>query len=226
MASDATASSPPDGGTLGQPSPPEEINDDNGYIQTTTHNYVSRRATIDGSQQVELKGRSVVSDNVHIRGDLAVIRMGRYCFLSANTRIQPPPMPGQSDPASSDASSSSTTPMKYVPVSIGSHTVIGKDCTIQAAAVGSSCWIENGVTLGPRCIVKDCCVIAQGTVIPADTVLPPFTRASMSPASSAGLRLVTQVLPPAMAVELQERAIEAFQDFVLDLKEREKRPKT
>jgi dynactin 5 len=196
-----------------------EKKEEDGYIQTTTHNYVSRQAVIDGSSSVELKGRSIVSEGVHIRGDLAVIRMGRYCLVQANTHIQPPPFPGQQEkaPDSSLADGSggteapTTTATKFLPVSIGSHTVIGKDCLIQAAAVGSLCWIEDAVTLGPRSLVKDCCVVTRGTVIPADTVLPPFTHASTS--STSG-RLTMRLLPPAVAVELQDRAVEAFTEFV------------
>jgi dynactin 5 len=161
-----------------------------------------------------------VSEGVHIRGDLAVIRMGRYCLVQANTRIQPPPFPGQQEQAPDSSladgrdgtEAATTTATKFVPVSIGSHTVIGKDCLIQAAAVGSSCWIEDAVTLGPRSLVKDCCVVTRGTVIPADTVLPPFTHASMS--SSTNGRLTMRLLPPAVAVELQDRAVEAFTEFV------------
>ena len=42
---------------------------EDGFIKTTTHNYVSRKATIDGAKQVEIKGRSIIHD-VKIRGDL------------------------------------------------------------------------------------------------------------------------------------------------------------
>jgi dynactin 5 len=196
----------------------KEKEEEDGYIQTTTHNYVSRQAVIDGSSSVELKGRSIVSAGVHIRGDLAVIRMGRYCLVQANTRIQPPPFPGQQHEQAPDSSladgsggteAATTAATKFVPVSIGSHTVIGKDCLIQAAAVGGSCLIEDAVTLGPRSLVKDCCVVTRGTVIPADTVLPPFTHAS-----NTNGRLTLRLLPPAVAVELQDRAVEAFTEFV------------
>lgn len=71
------------------------------------------------------------------------------------------------------------------------------------------------VTLRPRCIVKDCCIVAEGTVIPTDAVIPPFTRVSNDRGNHHGRkRLVTTPLPPAAAVELQERAVEAYQEFV------------
>ena len=173
------------------------------YIQTTSNNYVSRKAIIDGAKQVELKGRSILVDGVHIRGDLAPVRIGRYCWVDSNTLIQPPPQMGE------HGENTSTNTNLYVPVSLGSHTSIGKDCVLEAAAVGSLCWIADNVKLSARSIVKDCCVVVEHTVIPADAVIPPFTFVSVS---NSG-RLVTTPLPPAVSVELQERAMEVFQDF-------------
>jgi dynactin 5 len=184
-----------------------ETEESSSYIQTTTNNYVSRKAFIDGSKHVELKGRSVVSDGVRIHGDLGLVRIGRYCHIHSNTTLQPPPLPGQEE-------------NKFVPVTVGSHTVIGKDCVLEAAAIGSLCWIGDGVKIGQRCILKDCCVVADGTVIPADTVIPPFTRVF----SSANGRLVTTELPPSVAVELQERALESYQEFAA-MQRRQQQPK-
>jgi carbonic anhydrase/acetyltransferase-like protein (isoleucine patch superfamily) len=100
-------------------------------------------------------------------------------------------------------------PKKHVPIQIGAYTVIGRDCQLEAAAIGSLCCIGDNVTAGERSIVKDCCVIAGGTKIPADMVVPPFTHLS-----SVNGSLVTTELPPAAAVELQERAMECYQEFV------------
>ena len=48
---------------------------EDGFIKTTTHNFVSRKATIDGAKQVEIKGRSIIHD-VKIRGDLVSSSIG------------------------------------------------------------------------------------------------------------------------------------------------------
>ena len=54
---------------------------EDGYIKTATNNYVSRSAVVENPGKVELKGKSVVQPGSIVRGDLAAIRMGRYCFI-------------------------------------------------------------------------------------------------------------------------------------------------
>jgi dynactin-5 len=174
-----------------------------GYIKLAAHNYVSRAATIQGAQQVELKGRVIIQDGALLHGDMAPIRLARYVVVQGNSRIRPPSKDGNSTD-------------QYVPVSIGSHTFIGKDCELQAAAIGSNCWIGNNVRLGERVIVKDNCVVADNSVVPDNTVIPPFTR--IEPACQSyeyqwsGPRCWTQ-LPPSTAVELQDRSIDIYQDL-------------
>jgi carbonic anhydrase/acetyltransferase-like protein (isoleucine patch superfamily) len=96
-----------------------------GYIKTTTHNYVSRKAVIDGAKQVEIKGRSILHDGVHVRGDLQIVRIGRYCEIGLSTILQPPVNAIQRKG-------------KYIPMVIGSHTHIGESCEIRSSAIGSS----------------------------------------------------------------------------------------
>jgi dynactin 5 len=98
--------------------------EEEGYIRTTTHNYVSRKATIDGAKQVEIKGRSILHEGVRVRGDLQIVRIGRYCEIGTATMIEPPVHALQKE--------------KHAPVVIGSHTHIGANCDIRASAIGSS----------------------------------------------------------------------------------------
>lgn len=98
---------------------------DDTYIKTTAHNYVSRRAIIDGAKQVEIRGRSIIHEKVKVRGDLSIIKIGRYVEIGPSTLLEPSQNPFNQD-------------NKYIPMIIGSHTHIGKECTIQAAAIGSS----------------------------------------------------------------------------------------
>ena len=179
----------------------EQQQQQEGYIKTTTHNFVARKATIEGARQVEIKGRSIVQNNVQIRGDLAIVRIGRYCEIDENTIIEPP--------------IHDLSPDKYIPVSIGSHTRIGNSCTIQAAAVGSGVWIGDSVQIGKRCIVKDNCIIESGVILGDDTVVPPFTRV---PSSSAAAGACSgpynfKELPPSMALHMQELSLDRFQEF-------------
>lgn len=172
-----------------------------GYIKTTTHNYVSRKATINGAKQVEIKGRSILQDGVIVRGDLAIVRIGRYCEIDTNTLLEPPGHPLKTS--------------KNIPLVIGSHTHIGSNCEIRAAAVGSMVWIGDDVKLGKRCIIKDNVVIESGTVLGDDTVIPPFTRIS------AKNPTFHQEIPPSTAVQMQEISLDRYQEFKQAERERQ-----
>jgi len=132
-----------------------------GFIKTTTHNYVSRTAEIEGPRQVELKGRPIPRDDVVVHGDKAVVRIGRYCDVGEKTVLSPPPHPLQVG--------------THVPMVLGSYIRVGKECRIHAAAVRSMVWIGDGVTLGERAIVKDNCYIDSGVTIGDDAVIVSFS---------------------------------------------------
>ena len=174
-----------------------------GYIKTTTHNYVSRQAKIEGAKQVEIKGRSILQDGVTVRGDLAIIRIGRYCEINSGTTLEP-----SISPMFNPTTMTDDNPNKYIPMVIGSHTHIGTNCKIQSAAIGSMVYIGNDVKIGKRCIIKDNCIIEEGVEIGDDTVIPPFTRITkLNPKS------VYNELPPSIAVELQNKSLDRFQQF-------------
>mmetsp|Transcript_12933 Transcript_12933/g.16942 ORF Transcript_12933/g.16942 Transcript_12933/m.16942 type:complete len:191 (-) Transcript_12933:309-881(-) len=165
------------------------------YIKTNTGNFVSRKTEISEAKNVEIKGKSWIQENVVIRGDLAKIRMGRYCKISDGVVLEPAPIVGSD---------------QHVPVSIGSHTMIGAGTKVHAAAVGSYCWIGPNVKLGPRAIIKDACVIEEGVVLGDDVVIPPFTRVS-----KRGKSLLQMMdLPPATIQLLQEESMETYQEFL------------
>ena len=158
-----------------------------GYIKTASHIYVSRKATVEGPQHVELKGKSVLKDGVVIRGDLGHrIQMGRYVTVEEGTSLMP----------------------CDVPMVIRGHDTIGKDCEIQAASIGSFVRIGNYCKIGKRCLIKDACIVEEGTVLGDDTVVPPFSRVKGRPG------LVVEELPPSAATDLQDAALSMYQSFV------------
>jgi dynactin-5 len=168
-----------------------ESEDKNDFIVTTTsHCYISRQATLANASHIELKGRSVIHAGVHLHGNVAPIRIGRFTHIQSHTTIQPP----------------STCAEEVIPVTIGSHTWIGRNVQSHAAAIGSSCHVGDHVTLGERVILKDAVIIATNVQIPADTVIPPFTFVSANGN--------WKELPPAILVELQEQCQHYYHDFV------------
>ena len=68
---------------------------------------------------------------------------------------------------------------------VGSYVYIGKNCVIVSNAllifIGSIKFNIFVVIQGRRCILKDCCMIADNTVLPSETVVSPFTVYSGSP---------------------------------------------
>jgi dynactin-5 len=160
-----------------------------GFIKTASNNYVSRQAHVKDPQMVELKGKSVVKDGVVMRGDLGRIQMGRYVTVGEGTVI---------------------SPCRQVPMVIRGHVTIGKECMIEAAAIGSFVRIGNGCKIGKRCFIKDACILEEGTILGDDTVVPPFSRVKGRPG------LVVEELPPSAAMDLQDAALQTYQSFVED----------
>jgi dynactin-5 len=93
---------------------------------------------------------------------------------------------------------------------IRGHVTIGKECTIEAAAIGSFVRIGNGCKIGKRCLIKDACILEEGTALGDDTVVPPFSRVQGRPG------LVVEELPPSAAMDLQSAALQTYQSFVED----------
>lgn len=168
-----------------------ENDDSSDFIVTTaSHCYISRKAELKNSQQIELRGRSVIQQGAVLHGDLAPIRVGRFTHIQSHTSITPP---------------SIASDQHYVPVSIGAHTWIGTNVQSQAAAIGGFCWIGDSVRLGERVILKDAVIVQDGATIPADAVVPPFTYMKENGE--------WHELPPAITVELQERSKQYYHDF-------------
>eukprot|EP00960_Hanusia_phi_P045306 757155-Hanusia_phi.AAC.2 len=69
-------------------------------------------------------------------------------------------------------------------MAIGNNTIIGRGSVVEALKVGSC--VDIGADSreeiiddrcqGKRVILSDCCKIDDGTVLPPDTVVPPFAR--------------------------------------------------
>ncbi|KAM3574151.1 hypothetical protein VYU27_003870 [Nannochloropsis oceanica] len=179
------------------------------YIRTTT-NYISRKALIEGPQYVEMRGRSIVEEDVTIRGDLAPIRVGHYCFFAAGSVLSPcfiiappqyePQQQQQQPPQPPQPPQQQQSKQRYIPMTIGSMTNIGPDAVIQAASIGSHVEIGANCIVSPRCILKDCCRLAPGTVLPPDSVVPPFALMSGAPAKMVG------ELPPSVVSTMKEKA--------------------
>jgi dynactin-5 len=150
-----------------------------------------------------MKGKSIIHSGAHIRGDFQTVRIGRYCQIGENTILRPPSYQTSLNPQEEE-------PIKFLPLTIGSHTRIGNNCVIEAAAIGASVYIGENCVISKRVIIKDCCYIEPGTVIAQDMVIPPFSRVRGCPG-----RLVEEGLTPeSVAVTFVEDCVDLFGDFV------------
>jgi carbonic anhydrase/acetyltransferase-like protein (isoleucine patch superfamily) len=251
------------------------------YIHTvTTQSYISRHANImDATKYMEMKGRSIIYSNVQIHmnpqqhkqqndDDPVIngrIRIGRYCHIQCHTTIQLP-LPSQKryygidDIATVDETKSNNN-NNIILMTIGSHTMIGQYCNIQAIAIGSNCYIGDHVIIGTNVIIKDNCIITSYTQIPPNTIVPPFSRCCTKLYNNTNnnntnhnisdsrndnsnnndddrnnnsllliewndprrrhIHFIMSTLPPSIALTLQERAVQAFDAFVIKYKEKQ-----
>uniref|UniRef100_A0A7S0C6H6 Dynactin subunit 5 n=1 Tax=Proboscia inermis TaxID=420281 RepID=A0A7S0C6H6_9STRA len=150
-----------------------------------------------------MKGKSVVLAYAILRGDFnSPIRIGRYVSIGIHTILRPPTL------IESSGGRSMKPTMSYLPITVGNNTRIGKYCVIEATAVGSSVFIGDDVVLSKRCIIKDCCRIEDGTVVPSDMVIPPFSIVKGCPAKIVG------ELPESAAVDIVDESVDAYTAFV------------
>lgn len=91
----------------------------------------------------------IVRDGAILRGDLAPVKVGRYCFLEGGVILRP----GyrlRRDAPSGGGQADSLLRCVFAPLQIGNYTVVGKGCVISAASVGSH------VRIGEDCVLVSC----------------------------------------------------------------------
>ncbi|KAF3760447.1 regulated by circadian rhythms/ hyphal growth [Cryphonectria parasitica EP155] len=163
------------------------------YIETDTGNKVARKATLVGTQNIMLGGKTVIMQDAMIRGDLArtaltassssgsgaapanntAIAIGRYCFLSKGCCLRPPGRMYKGV-------------FTYMPLRMGDHVFVGEGTVVQAATIGSHVYIGNNTVIDEFAIVKDYVRILDGTVVPPNMVIPSFTIVAGQPARVVG----------------------------------------
>eukprot|EP00697_Spironema_sp_BW2_P002262 gnl/Spiro4/13042_TR6916_c0_g1_i1.p1 gnl/Spiro4/13042_TR6916_c0_g1~~gnl/Spiro4/13042_TR6916_c0_g1_i1.p1 ORF type:complete len:198 (+),score=46.40 gnl/Spiro4/13042_TR6916_c0_g1_i1:75-668(+) len=132
-----------------------------GFIETQSGNKINRCSILCGSNNIHLHGKTIIHAGTIVRGDLALIKIGKNCIIGEQTILHP-------------GFRRLTSIIAYVPLTIGEHVMIGQNCMISAAIIGSYVHIGDNCVISKRCVLKDCCRIKPGTVLPPDTVVPPF----------------------------------------------------
>lgn len=143
------------------------------FIQTSTGNIISRRATIRDPRTLEIpSGKCFVDEGSVLCTDIAPVQLNRYCFIGKNVQLKP--------------CQSLKEPIINIKMTIGANTIVGDGCEIEAARIGAGCNIGRNVKIGPRCILKDYVRVLDDSVILADQVFPPFAIVAGNPAEIVG----------------------------------------
>lgn len=140
-----------------------------------------------------LGGKTVIQPEVMIRGDLVrtvppstqssggsaaptnttAVAIGRYCFLSHSVLLRPPGRIYKGV-------------FTYMPLRLGDHVFIGQGSVIQAASVGNHVSIGKGCVINEFVIIKDYVKILDGTIVPANAVIPSFSIVAGQPGRVVG----------------------------------------
>mmetsp|Transcript_79537 Transcript_79537/g.233838 ORF Transcript_79537/g.233838 Transcript_79537/m.233838 type:complete len:208 (+) Transcript_79537:149-772(+) len=165
------------------------------YIQTASGNKVSRQSVLCGSQNISLAGKSIVKPGVILRGDLQLLRIGKFVIIGEGSVLRPSYKKYKGSFA-------------FFPMTIGDYVTIGPRSVISAAQIGSCVDIGEDCVISKRCVLKENSVILPGTVLPPDTVVPPLTVFGGSPGRYLGdLAESSQVLQ-------KQRATMTYKRFV------------
>ena len=170
------------------------------YIVTSNGNKISRKSKISGSDFISFGGRCIIKEDVMIRGDLRGVKknipsviLGKYVFIMQSCLIVPPMHNDDS--------------FRYSPMRCGSFVEIEPTCIIKACSIGNHVSIRTNTVVGNAVFIKDCCVIMKNTVIPDNSVIPPFSIVKGNPGRIIGK------LNPNYALEFEEQMKTKFQYF-------------
>ena len=136
-------------------------------INKTTHEYrhtekgnvkLTKLLNYKRMTQIKLNENTLVEDNVIMRGDLALIVIGRDSILCENVIIHP-------------SLNNSVQPYEYKTLTIGSFCFIGKNSIISSLKVGNYVYIGENCILSDRTKVGDNVKILDNTYVPCDMQL-------------------------------------------------------
>mmetsp|Transcript_110580 Transcript_110580/g.312691 ORF Transcript_110580/g.312691 Transcript_110580/m.312691 type:complete len:203 (+) Transcript_110580:93-701(+) len=175
------------------------------YVQTASGNKVSRQSVLCGSQNISLAGKSIVKPGVILRGDLQLLRMGKFVIIGDSSVLRPSYKKYKGSFA-------------FFPMQIGDYVTIGARTVVSAAQIGSYVDIGEDCVISKRCVVKESSVVLPGTVLPPDTVVPPLTVFGGSPGRYLG------DLPESAQALQRQRATMVYRRFVPQRQEPAARP--
>ena len=102
------------------------------FATTKRQNKVSKESVLCGSDNIGVKGKTIIEAGAVIRGDLSTIELGSYCLIGRHAVIRPAEQKFQGRIA-------------YIPMTIGDHVMIEENSIVEAAAIGDCTHIGKNV---------------------------------------------------------------------------------
>lgn len=102
------------------------------FATTKRQNKVSKESVLCGSDNIGVKGKTIIEAGAVIRGDLSTIELGSYCLIGRHAVIRPAEQKFQGRIA-------------YIPMTIGDHVMIEENAIVEAAAIGDCTHIGKNV---------------------------------------------------------------------------------
>mmetsp|Transcript_12233 Transcript_12233/g.15730 ORF Transcript_12233/g.15730 Transcript_12233/m.15730 type:complete len:345 (-) Transcript_12233:135-1169(-) len=121
--------------------------------------------------------KTVIEKDVIIRGDLEQVHIGQYTYIGFRTVLRPP--------WRIEFVENKRT-CQWSKMVVGSYVICGRDCVIESLCIGSFVRIGDGCVLGKHTVLKDCCLVCPGAVLPPYMVVPPFAIVEGAPARIVG----------------------------------------
>merc|ERR1719195_324467 len=112
------------------------------YIQTASGNKVSRQSVLCGSQNISLAGKSIVKPGVILRGDLQLLRIGKFVFIGDRSVLRPSYKKYKGS-------------FSFFPMTIGDYVTIGPRTVVSAQHIGSYVDIGDDCVISKRCFIKE-----------------------------------------------------------------------
>ena len=139
---------------------------------------ISRKAILHGIQNIVIRSKTIIQASTILRGDLrrrgagaaVSITIGSYSKILSDVVISPPIKEYRGE-------------LSYYPIKIGDFVTIEQGCVLEAVTIGNHVKIGKDCIIGAFVVIKDCCEIADGSIIAPFTVIPPFSHYRGTPSN-------------------------------------------
>jgi len=153
--------------------------DSDDFIQTSAGNIIHKNSKMVNPTAIEISGgKCVLMGDTVFHCDVAPIKLDKYCIICEGCVLKPCQF--------IDIEAVEVQAPKYISLSVGSYSYIGKNSVVECAVIGLGCIIGSNCTISARSVLKDHVHVEDNTVVPMDMVIPPFAVVAGNPCRIVG----------------------------------------